>query len=73
MDCGSDMSRGRVFLRLYQANERRIYGFILALVPDSAIRDGPSVIPESQERQERQERQESQESQERQDIQRWSS
>ena len=30
------MSRGRVFLRLYQANERRIYGFILALVPDWA-------------------------------------
>jgi len=28
-----DMSRGREFLRLYQANERRIFGFILALVP----------------------------------------
>lgn len=36
IDPGSDMSRGRVFLRLYQANERRIYGFILALVPDWA-------------------------------------
>jgi RNA polymerase sigma-70 factor (ECF subfamily) len=36
MDSGSDMSRGRLFLRLYQANERRIYGFILALVPDWA-------------------------------------
>jgi len=36
MDPGSDMSRGRLFLRLYQANERRIYGFILALVPDWA-------------------------------------
>jgi len=29
----SDASRAQVFLRLYQANERRIYGFILALVP----------------------------------------
>lgn len=29
-----DASRAQVFLRLYQANERRIYGFILALVPD---------------------------------------
>jgi len=36
VDFDSDMSRGRVFLRLYQANERRIYGFILALVPDWA-------------------------------------
>lgn len=36
IDAGSDMSRGRAFLRLYQANERRIYGFILALVPDWA-------------------------------------
>jgi len=32
-DCPGDMSRGREFLRLYQANERRIFGFILALVP----------------------------------------
>ena len=29
-----DASRTQAFLRLYQANERRIYGFILALVPD---------------------------------------
>lgn len=36
MDPGSDLSRGPVFLRLYQANERRIYGFILTLVPDWA-------------------------------------
>lgn len=36
IDSGSDMSRGRAFLRLYQANERRIYGFILTLVPDWA-------------------------------------
>jgi len=28
------MSRGRTFLRLYRTNERRIYGFILSLVPD---------------------------------------
>jgi RNA polymerase sigma-70 factor (ECF subfamily) len=28
-----DMTRGREFLRLYQANERRIFGFLLALVP----------------------------------------
>lgn len=27
-------SDAQTFLRLYQANERRIYGFILALVPD---------------------------------------
>ncbi|MBP7050053.1 MAG: sigma-70 family RNA polymerase sigma factor [Phycisphaerae bacterium] len=33
-DNPSETSRGEVFLRLYQANERRIYGFILALVPD---------------------------------------
>ncbi len=32
-DSPLDMSRGREFLRLYQANERRIFGFILALVP----------------------------------------
>lgn len=30
----SDMSRGRTFLQLYRANERRVYGFILSLVPD---------------------------------------
>lgn len=30
----SDNSRGQLFLRLYRANERRIYGFILTLVPD---------------------------------------
>jgi RNA polymerase sigma-70 factor, ECF subfamily len=28
-----DRARGREFLRLYQANERRIFGFILTLVP----------------------------------------
>ncbi len=33
-DNPSEASRGGVFLRLYQANERRIRGFILALVPD---------------------------------------
>jgi RNA polymerase sigma-70 factor (ECF subfamily) len=33
-DNASETSRGGVFLRLYQANERRIYGFILALVPN---------------------------------------
>jgi RNA polymerase sigma-70 factor, ECF subfamily len=33
-DNRSEMSRGHSFLRLYQANERRVYGFILALVPD---------------------------------------
>ena len=32
-DHPGDMSRGREFLRLYQASERRIFGFILALVP----------------------------------------
>lgn len=36
IDPGSDLSRGREFLRLYQANERRIYGFLLTLVPDWA-------------------------------------
>ncbi len=29
-----NVAPARAFLRLYQANERRIYGFILALVPD---------------------------------------
>jgi RNA polymerase sigma-70 factor (ECF subfamily) len=33
-DNRSEMARGHSFLRLYQTNERRIYGFILALVPD---------------------------------------
>jgi len=33
-DNASETSRGEVFLRLYQASERRIRGFILALVPD---------------------------------------
>lgn len=33
-DNQSEMARGISFLRLYQTNERRLYGFILALVPD---------------------------------------
>jgi len=34
MDESAGGPRARAFLRLYQANERRLYGFILALVPD---------------------------------------
>jgi RNA polymerase sigma-70 factor (ECF subfamily) len=35
----SGISRGRTFLQLYRANERRIYGFILSLVPDWSAAD----------------------------------
>ena len=33
-DNQSELARGKSFLRLYQTNERRLYGFILALVPN---------------------------------------